>query len=67
MIDLYRKQKNPGSTPGTSGKGGGVNWEYLFGDKKNYLNLQQPNNIITGSNIDNSNAVLGNQGNQVIF
>jgi len=63
MIGLYRKGK---TTPNTkTGAGGGVNWDYLFGDKPNYLNLQQPNNIITGSSINNTNAVLGNQGNQV--
>jgi hypothetical protein len=63
MIDLYKKNKSTTNTK--TGAGGGVNWNYLFGDKPNYLNLQQPNNIITGSNINNPNAVLGNQGNQV--
>ncbi len=63
MIDLYRKNK---STPNAkAGAGGGVNWDYLFGNKPNYLNLQQPQNMVTGSNINNPNAVLGNQGNQV--
>ena len=63
MIDLYRKNK---STPNTkTGAGGGVNWDYLFGNKPNYLNLQQPQNIVTGSSVNNTNAVLGNQGNQV--
>lgn len=63
MIDLYGKNKRIPNTK--TGAGGGVNWDYLFGDKPNYLNLQQPNNIITGSSINNTNAVLGNQGNQV--
>ena len=66
MIDLYRKNKvTPPSNNNNTGAGGGVNWNYLFGDKPNYLNLQQPNNIITGSSINNTNTVLGNQGNQV--
>jgi hypothetical protein len=66
MIDLYRKNKvTPPSNNNNAGAGGGVNWNYLFGDKPNYLNLQQPNNIITGSSINNTNTVLGNQGNQV--
>jgi hypothetical protein len=63
IIGLYKKQKS-GVTTGT---GGGVNWNYLYGNKANIPGLQQPENIITGSNINNPNAVLGNQGNQVIF
>jgi hypothetical protein len=65
MIGLYKKQNTPsGAQPGA---GGGVNWDYLFGNKRNTYGLQQPSNLVTGSNINNPNAVLGNQGNQVFI
>jgi hypothetical protein len=63
MIGLYKKQKSGTTT----GAGGGINWDYLYGNKANIPGLQQPTNIVTGSNINNPNAVLGNQGNQVVF
>jgi hypothetical protein len=63
IIGLYKKQKSGATT----GAGGGINWDYLYGNKANIPGLQQPTNIVTGSNINNPNAVLGNQGNQVVF
>jgi hypothetical protein len=63
IIGLYRKKKSGTNT----GAGGGINWDYLYGNKANIPGLQQPTNIITGSNINNPNAVLGNQGNQVLL
>jgi hypothetical protein len=66
MIGLYRKQNANAATPKT-GAGGGVNWDYLYGNKANIPGLQQPTNIVTGSNINDPYAVLGNQGNQVLL
>jgi hypothetical protein len=63
MIGLYGKKKSGVTT----GAGGGINWDYMYGNKANIPGLQQPTNIVTGSNINNPNAVLGNQGNQVVF
>jgi hypothetical protein len=63
MIGLYRKQKSGATT----GEGGGVNWDYLYGNKANIPGLQQPSNIITGSPINDPYAVLGNQGKEVII
>ena len=63
MIGLYGKKKSGKTT----GAGGGINWDYMYGNKANIPGLQQPTNIVTGSNINNPNAVLGNQGNQVVF
>lgn len=63
LIGLYGKKKSGTNT----GAGGGINWDYLYGNKANIPGLQQPTNIITGSNINNPNAVLGNQGNQVLL
>ena len=63
MIGLYGKKKSGKTT----GAGGGINWDYMYGNKANIPCLQQPTNIVTGSNINNPNAVLGNQGNQVVF
>lgn len=65
IIGLYKKQKSSNTTK--TGPGGGINWDYLYGNKANIPGLQQPTNIVTGSNINNPNAVLGNQGNQVVF
>lgn len=65
MIGLYKKQNTPSGAQ--TGAGGGVNWDYLFGNKRNTSGLQQPSNIITGSNINDPYAVLGNQGNQVLL
>jgi hypothetical protein len=64
LIDLYGKKKS--TTPNKTGAGGGVNWDYLFGNNKSF-NLNQPQNITTGSNINDPYAVLGNQGNQVFI
>jgi len=63
LIGLYRKKKSGTNT----GAGGGINWDYLYGNKANIPGLQQPTNIITGSPINDPYAVLGNQGKEVII